>query len=183
MGQSILIRGTNWIGDAIMTFPAIGLVHDLFPEARLHLIARPWVAPVYKCHPDIQKILVCQEGPGLINRLLRPFNTSKQIAPQGYSKGILFPNSFESALEFRIAGIPEILGYATDARRILLTRAVPIPEDKEKRHHIWYYLDLVKHLAEQGTQSVKPSTDIKLCLPEKELKKAETFLSGLLNRY
>ena len=61
-----------------------------------------------------------------------------------FSLGILLPNSFDSALVFRLAGIPQIVGYDCDIRRLLLTRPVPAPGWKGRVHERFYYLELLQ---------------------------------------
>ncbi len=179
MIQNILIRGTNWIGDAIMTFPAITFLKGLFPSAHLDIMARPWVAQVYKCHQAIRQVIVCQPGSGLAGRMSALYSSTRKIRCKGYEMGIVLPNSFESALVFKLAGIPNILGYCTDLRRILLDRAVPVPGDKEDRHHVFYYLDLVRNLARDELR-VDPSVlELGLSIPSEEKEKARHFLQGL----
>ena len=37
----VLIRGTNWIGDVVMTFPAIAAVRETLPKARMSVLVKP----------------------------------------------------------------------------------------------------------------------------------------------
>ena len=46
--MKILIRATNWVGDAIMALPALRAVRSRFPEAQITILARPYVAAIYK---------------------------------------------------------------------------------------------------------------------------------------
>ena len=45
--DNILIRGTNWIGDAVMTLPAIAAIRNTFPRAKITILVKPWVADVF----------------------------------------------------------------------------------------------------------------------------------------
>ncbi|MCI5157649.1 MAG: hypothetical protein D3906_04275, partial [Candidatus Electrothrix sp. AUS1_2] len=56
--RNILIRSTNWIGDAIMTTPAIRSIRHNFPDARITLLALPWVADVFRACPHIDDIFI-----------------------------------------------------------------------------------------------------------------------------
>lgn len=55
-------------------------------------------------------------------------------------RGLLFPNSFTSALQFALAGIPAT-GYATDARSLILTKRIAPP--KEPLHTVERMFTLV----------------------------------------
>ena len=46
--MKILIRATNWIGDAIMALPALRAVRERFAEAEIAIVARPYVADIYR---------------------------------------------------------------------------------------------------------------------------------------
>ena len=56
--MKILIRATNWIGDAVISLPAIRAVRQCYPRAELCILARPWVAAVYEGEPCINRILL-----------------------------------------------------------------------------------------------------------------------------
>ena len=45
--MKILIRATNWVGDAIMAMPALRAVRAKFPDAHIAIVARPYVADIY----------------------------------------------------------------------------------------------------------------------------------------
>ncbi len=162
-----------------MTFPAISCLRRMYPHARLDLMARPWVEPVYRCHPDINTVTACPVEPAAVKRLVSMGRAAEKIRKEAYDMGVLLPNSFESALIFRMARIPLILGYATDMRRMLLTRAVPVPRDKENRHHVYYYLDLVGSIGGREDHMDSSVLDLKLRLPEDERKKTQLFLAGI----
>jgi len=44
--REILVRGTNWIGDAVMTLPALKAIRKTWPQAQISILAKPWVADV-----------------------------------------------------------------------------------------------------------------------------------------
>jgi heptosyltransferase-2 len=58
--NNILIRGTNWIGDVIMSLPAVSSVRRAFPHARIAVLAKPWVAELYRVCPDVDDVIVFQ---------------------------------------------------------------------------------------------------------------------------
>ncbi|MGH7422821.1 MAG: glycosyltransferase family 9 protein, partial [Candidatus Methylomirabilales bacterium] len=49
--RRILIRGVNWVGDAVMTTPAIAGIRKTFPHAKITLLVKPWVAGVFADNP------------------------------------------------------------------------------------------------------------------------------------
>ena len=46
--MNILIRATNWVGDAILALPALQSVRERFPDARISILALPYVADIYR---------------------------------------------------------------------------------------------------------------------------------------
>jgi heptosyltransferase-2 len=56
--EKILIRSTNWIGDAVMTTPAVHTIRENFPKAEITMLAMPWVADIFRLSPDVDKVLV-----------------------------------------------------------------------------------------------------------------------------
>src|SRR3989304_5767885 len=56
--RRILIRGVNWVGDAVMTTPAIAGIRKTFPRAQISLLVKPWVAGVFAGNPHIDEILI-----------------------------------------------------------------------------------------------------------------------------
>ena len=59
--ERILIRGTNWIGDVVMTLPALAAIRKTWPGARISVLAKPWVSEIYRLSPDVDEIIVFQE--------------------------------------------------------------------------------------------------------------------------
>jgi|SRR5215813_10960717 len=54
--EKILIRGPNWVGDAVLAIPAMKAVRALFPDAEITLFVRPFVAGLYAAAPFIDKV-------------------------------------------------------------------------------------------------------------------------------
>src|SRR5271155_3007115 len=100
--MKILIRATNWIGDAILSLPALRAIRRRFPEAEITVLAKPWVSALYEGEGSIDQILLLEAASGArdwkaklhLIRLLRRGN---------FDLAILFPNSFESAAVVRLA--------------------------------------------------------------------------------
>jgi heptosyltransferase-2 len=132
----ILIRATNWVGDAVMSLPAIRAVREAFPAAHLTVLARSSVAGLYARERAIDRVLLFA---GERRR------AAAELHRERFDYAILLPNSFDSALLAWMAHIPRRIGYRRDARRWLLTEAVPVPEPGEiPRHERFYYLELLR---------------------------------------
>ncbi len=141
MTDKILIRGVNWIGDAVMTIPAVRALRKVYPDSRISLLARPSVAPVFEKNQDIDEIILYEDRfKGIIGRLKLAYALRKK----GFSKAFLFQNAFDAALISFLAGIRERIGYNRDGRKFLLTKPLPFNNDDRKLHHIDYYLNLLK---------------------------------------
>jgi heptosyltransferase II len=136
----VVVRATNWLGDAVMSLPAIRAIRGVFPEAHLAVLARPWVAELYARERSIDQII-----PYPAKSFAEKREFAGRLRAARYDAALLLPNSFDSALTMWMAGIPERIGYKRDARGMLLTRAIPVPEPGDiPRHERFYYLELVR---------------------------------------
>lgn len=141
MTDKILIRGVNWIGDAVMTMPAIRALRKSYPEVKIEMLVKPSVAPIFENDPNINEtILYEDEFEGIIGKL----RLSKILRKKKFSKAILLQNAFDAAFLAFLAGIPERIGYNRDGRGFLLTKPISFNGDDRKVHHIDYYLGLLK---------------------------------------
>jgi len=128
----ILVRGTNWLGDAVMSLPALRAIRRRCPEARVTLLARGWVADLYRREPCADEVLVAPQKRSVLRK-------------QRFDAAILFPNSFGAALEARLAAIPRRIGYDRDRRGFLLTDPIPPPQPGQTPpHERFYYLELLR---------------------------------------
>lgn len=166
----ILIHVPNWIGDSVLARPAVESIADNFPEAELWLSAAEWVRDVFSSDGRIAGIVPL--SPTNDFKSLR--SAAHKLRAQSFDIGILLTNSFGSALLFSLAGIPERWGYASDGRRLLLTRAVRSADPDIPRHQVHYYLDLVAGLGLQ-TRPV----NLRLTVPEEEKDRGRRFLEEL----
>jgi heptosyltransferase-2 len=139
--SKVLVRATNWLGDAIMSLPAIRAAREVFPHAHLAVVARPWVAGVYARERSIDRVIPYTGQKGI--RARREF--AAELRREGFELAILLQNAFDAALITRLAGIPQRIGYNRDGRGLLLTHAIDVPETGEiPRHERFYYLELLR---------------------------------------
>jgi heptosyltransferase-2 len=139
--HKILVRGVNWIGDAVMSIPALRGLRRGFPDSSISLLVRPPVAPLFSKDPAIDDIILYDDSyRGTAGR----YRLSRLLRERRFSTAFLLQNAFDAALLSFLAGIPERIGYNRDSRGFLLTRPVPFKGEDRKIHHIEYYLNLLR---------------------------------------
>ena len=159
--NNILIRGTNWIGDAVLTLPAVAAVRKTFSGAGITVLAKPWVADIYRLSPDVDEVMLYQR-PGIHQGVSGLFRLVGELRARNFDTAILLQNAIEAALIVRLAGITNRAGYNSDGRGWLLTHSVLRTAAIREVYQIDYYLEMVKAL---GCQSdgreilLKPGPD------------------------
>jgi len=139
--ERIVVRGTNWVGDAVMTVPALRQLRSVFPQAHITLAARAFTKGLF-ADADFLDELVVHEGQGLrsVARQVREWRK------RNFDLAILFPNSLETALVASLARVPLRFGYATEGRQSLLTHPLAVPEWRSSKHEVFYYLQIVAEM-------------------------------------
>ncbi len=147
--RKILIRTTNWIGDAVMTTPAMAAVRASFPEAELVVVANPLVAELFKPHPHCDRVLVWDKR-GDHRGALGLARFADLLRRESFDLAVLFQNALEAALMAYLARIPRRLGYRRDLRGPLLTHGAPCGPRERRLHHTEYYLHLLRVFGIEG---------------------------------
>ncbi|MDO8786149.1 MAG: lipopolysaccharide heptosyltransferase II, partial [Syntrophales bacterium] len=147
--ERILIRATNWIGDVVMNLPAIAAVRKTFPGARISVLARPWVAEIFRICDGIDEVILLDSS-GIHAGITGKLKIARELRDKRFDMAILLQNAVEAAIIAWLAGIPIRAGYNSDARGLLLTHAVQRTKAIRRMHQIDYYLEMVKSL---GCQS------------------------------
>jgi heptosyltransferase-2 len=141
MSEKILVRGVNWIGDAVMTLPALKALRKAYPESKMSLLVKPSVAAIFEKDPSIDEMILYEER---FQSAFGKFILSHRLRKKHFPRAILLQNAFDAALITFLAGIPHRMGYNRDRRGFLLTNPIPFNEDDRKMHHIDYYLNLLR---------------------------------------
>ncbi|MGE5239386.1 MAG: lipopolysaccharide heptosyltransferase II [Chloroflexota bacterium] len=145
--KRILVRGVNWIGDAVMTMPAIRALRREFPSAHVTLLVKPSVAPLFEKDPLLDEVLIYgPEFRGVRGRL----RLASLLRRKRFDVAVLLQNAFDAALVSFLAGIPRRIGYDRDGRGFLLTTPVPFQRDDRSMHHVRYYLELLRGAGIEG---------------------------------
>ncbi len=116
--RRILVRGVNWLGDAVMTTPALLRLREAHPAAHITLLTPAKLRDLWPGHPALDAVEVFDDGASA-------WSVARQLRAGNYDTGLILPNSPRSAIELWLAQIPERIGLGGNWRRLFLTRAVP----------------------------------------------------------
>src|SRR5215203_577324 len=139
--KRVVVRGTNWVGDCVMTVPALRALRRVLPDAHITLVIRPGTKGIFSEADFIDDVLAYdRKGALSVLGQVREWKRRK------FDLAILFQNAFEAALIPFFAGVPLRFGYATELRQALLTHPMPLPDWRSSKHEVFYYLYLVTAL-------------------------------------
>jgi heptosyltransferase-2 len=169
--ERILVRQVNWLGDAVLTLPALEALDRRFPQAEISVLAKPWVSGLFAGHPAVDRVLEFRAGDvhrGVMGR----WRLAKRLRDEGFDLAVLFPNSLDAAVVPWLAGIPRRVGYPTDGRRWLLTHPARRPTAAPGNHQVERYFEIVRALGGDGTPSLR------LRVPAEARQNARRLLEG-----
>src|SRR5258706_6137570 len=137
--MKLLIRATNWVGDAIMALPALRTVRARFPEAEIWILALPYVADIYRGQSVADELIGYDRG-GEHSGIRGREKLAAALREKKFDTALLMQNAFDAAWIAWRAGSTERAGYDRDARWLLLTKAILAPRAGETRAHEKVYL-------------------------------------------
>ncbi|HUR46699.1 MAG TPA: lipopolysaccharide heptosyltransferase II [Candidatus Saccharimonadales bacterium] len=120
--EKIVVRGVNWLGDAVMTTPALQRLREAHPGASITILTPEKLKDLWLNHPDVDQVLAIEPGQGLIS-------VANMLRRQNFSLGLAFPNSPRSALELYLGRVRRRVGYARPWRNWCLTDPIAAPAD------------------------------------------------------
>ena len=145
--RRILVRATNWVGDAVMSLPALNALRVRFPQAHIAILARPWVADLYGREPFCNELIPYDAPKGWAGPVAK-WKIAAELRARRFDCALLLQNAFEAAALTALARIPVRIGYDRDSRGWLLTHPVAAPKPGEiPPHQRFYYLELLKRAA------------------------------------
>ena len=178
--MKILVRAPNWIGDAVMTIPALESISRTRSNDEICILARPAVADLLSGQPFADRILQ-YDFRGRHAGLLGREKLVAELRKDNFDAAVLLQNAFEAAWLAWRAGIPERIGYARDARGPLLTKAIRLPKEGElPKHESHYYLELLRRARWCETSPVIPP--IRLLVTDTARAAAESTLRNAGSR-
>lgn len=116
--RRILIRGVNWLGDAVMSTPAVARLREGCPHARITLLCHEKLAELWEAHPAVDQVLIFSSRDGA-------WKIGRRLARERFDAAVIFPNSPRSALQVWLGRVPVRVGMAAPWRRWWLTHALP----------------------------------------------------------
>jgi len=168
----IVVRGVNWLGDAVMSTPALLRLREAYPQARITLLTAAKLAELFRGHPAFDEITT-------FTPVDRVWSIARRLRHARFDLGLILPNSPRSAIELWLGRVQRRIGLAAPLRNLFLTDAVPaLPEftpmvklsardiracvaspsrqgrfvPPARAHHVHHYL----HLAAAAGASAKP---------------------------
>jgi lipopolysaccharide heptosyltransferase II len=119
----ILIRGVNWLGDAVMTTPALQRLRETLSDAHIALLTHEKLSGLWQGHPSLNSVLTFSPSESV-------WAIARRLREQNFDTALVLPNSPRSALEVWLARIPQRIGYARPWRNWFLTQTVPSRKDR-----------------------------------------------------
>ena len=125
--MKIIVIGLNWLGDIIMSLPALIAASQ---TCETHVVTRPHLAEVYSLFelPLHVHAVSTNAWPHEVFRQLRPL---RRLAAE---QTIVLPDSLRAAMLAKAVGTASSTGYATQWRSLFLGRAIAKPADFTQMH-------------------------------------------------
>jgi len=149
----IVIRSSNWLGDAVMSVPAVQAIAKGRPDVQVAVFCLRNLEPMWNNVPGVDEVIAFEKKESVFARARK--------LRRNFDVAILFPNSLRSALEARLAGIPRRVGHPGHARKALLNQ---IPRQKKKKsprpaHQAQVFNDFAEWLGSPPPQAFSPARE------------------------
>jgi heptosyltransferase-2 len=173
--KRILVVQPNWIGDAVMATPTLRAIRDLYPDAHIGFLMRRYVKPILTGNPWADQLITYRTGKTTKKAGKGLFELAGRLRGGKFDLAVLLPNSFQSALLCKMAGIRKVIGYERDGRGFLLTDKLLPQKEKGKfvpSPIIRYYLALAQYLG-----STSRDLTMQLFITDSEKRRAIDILA------
>ena len=159
--DGVIVRVPNWLGDVVMTLPALMELKKFLPEyCGLFVICPPGLKDLLESLPMIDYVVPLTKAHRNWTR-----TDIKNVRELRAGAGILFNNSLRDTIFMRIAGIKTLYGAEARGRSMLLQRGFEFPPRHSSRlnrmHHTSKYLSIVKALGASDWDGTLPEFKIK----------------------
>ncbi len=160
-----------------MATPTLRRLREGFPEARLSVLARPWISAVFEAAPEVDEVIL-YEKPGPHQGWRGKFRLARRLQNHGFEAALLFPHSFQSDWITILSRIPAGIGYAAEGRSPLLTEPLPITPADLHLHQVPFYFRLLRPFGIDETPDPWHNP-LRLTIPPQGLERAEARLKAL----
>ncbi len=143
--ERVLVKEVNWLGDVVMSLPALRAVRRAWPRAHLAVLVKRELATFFDGSRWIDEVLPYTVARGLQGAVDR-WRIVAQIRARRFDLAVLFPRSFESALWVTLARVPRRAGVVADARGLLLTHGTKLAGGAVEGHQVQRYLYLLRRV-------------------------------------
>jgi heptosyltransferase-2 len=128
MSEAIIVIGLNWLGDVVMSLPAISAACNAGKE--VHVVTRPHLADVYWLSdlPVVVHSIATNDNPLKVIKAMKPL--SRIFAGAAVS----LPDSFRAAVLARLCQTGNAIGFDVQARGLFLNKRVKKPADFKLMH-------------------------------------------------
>lgn len=165
----ILVKAVNWLGDLVMSLPALWAIRQAYPRAHLGVLVRSELASFFSATPWVDTVLSYSLEPSFA-WLSSRWELVRRLRADRWDAAVVFPRSFSSAFWVYAAGIPERIGVASDARSWMLTRVLSMDTKDPARHQSLTWLELVR----QGLGCARPETAPPVHVPNSSIHPSAT---------
>ncbi len=146
----LVVRSVNWLGDAVMTLPAIRAMKRTRPDLQITVACQEKLAGFWKAVPEVDGVLALPLGVGIRE-------AASLLRAGRFDAAVVLPNSLRTGLEAWLAGIPRRVGYRGHFRSALfnqlLERSVRAGDPSTARHQVYDYLELAESM---GAPKLEP---------------------------
>lgn len=142
--NKILVRSANWVGDTVMMLPSLVALRKAFPHAQVTVLANPWVIPLLKNHPAVDRTLILDKGRGWLSACKELARIIFQLRAERFDLAVLFQNALEAAFLASLGRVRYRVGYDTDGRGLFLTHKVERDRAILLAHQVEYFLGLIE---------------------------------------
>jgi heptosyltransferase II len=141
--QKIVVKEVNWLGDLVMSLPALRAIRRNFPDAHLSVLIKRELASFFDGAGWIDEVIPYTVRRG-VGGMLDRARIIADIRSRQFELAVLFPRSFEAAFWMTMAGVRERAGFIADARGPMLTIGANVPPDATRDHQSNYWLAMIR---------------------------------------
>ncbi|MEC9423487.1 MAG: lipopolysaccharide heptosyltransferase II [Nitrospinota bacterium] len=181
--KSIVLWMPNWIGDVVLTLPALQSLRRAYPKIHITVVVKPPSNELLLGHPAVSKVISLPSDSE--STIWKRIKFALNLKKYQFDLGVVFPNSFESAFLLSLTGAKHRLGYSTDGRSIFLTCPIFINTYlKKSQYRVEYFFKIFSPLGLDAPDpifcpAVKQEDDISIreALLNMEIGENEEFIT------